>query len=120
MNNSIGNKLKSLRKQKGLYQEQVSEHLHISQSAYARIENGESNSWAMHLDKISAFYDIKPEELVKNENIIIGNVGTNNGVGYAEIVNQLSEKLIEQYEERIKELKENNSKLKVKLKKYEE
>jgi transcriptional regulator with XRE-family HTH domain len=67
MNNTIGNKLKMLRKQKGLSQEQVSEQLHISQSAYARIEKGESNSWAMHLDKIATLYDIKPEDLVKNE-----------------------------------------------------
>lgn len=120
MNNSIGNKLKSLRKQKGLSQEQVCEHLHISQSAYARIESGESNSWAMHLEKISAFYNIKPEELIKNENVIIGNIGTNNGVGYAEIVNQLSEKLIELYEERIKEKDEIIAELKARLKKYEE
>lgn len=44
--------------------------------------------------------------MVKSEKVIIGNIGTNNGVGYAEVVNQLSEKLIEQYEERIKDLKQ--------------
>jgi hypothetical protein len=81
------------------------------------MESGASNSWAMHLDKISAFYDIQPEELVKNENVIIGNIGTNNGVGYAEIVNQLSEKLINQFEERIKEKDEIISELKAKLNK---
>lgn len=101
MNSSIGGKLKLLRKKKGLSQEQVCEYLHISQSTYARIESGESNSWAIHLEKICAFYDIKPEELLKKENIIIDNIDTNIIVVHTEIINQLSEKLIEQYKLRI-------------------
>lgn len=119
MNTNIGNKLKSLRKQKGLSQEQISEHLHISQSAYARIESGESNSWAIHIEKISTFYDIKPEDLIKNENAITDNIGTNNIVIYTEIVNQLSEKLIEQYKIRIKEKDEIIAGLRAKLNKLE-
>lgn len=87
-------------------QEQVADYLHLSQSAYARMESGESHSWASHIDKICEVFDITPEELVRSEKVIIGNIGTNNGVGYAEVVNQLSEKLIELYEERIKELKQ--------------
>ena len=113
MNTTIGNKLKKLRKNKSWSQEQVAELLNLSQSSYARIESGESHSWASHLDKIREIFEILPEELVKNDNVIIGNIGTNNGVGYAKVVNQLSEKLIDQYEkrliekdERIKELKE--------------
>ena len=86
--------------------------LNLSQSTYARIESGESHSWASHLEKICEVFEILPEDLVKNENVIIGNIGTNNGVGYAKVVNQLSEKLIEQYEERIKELKETIVQLK--------
>jgi transcriptional regulator with XRE-family HTH domain len=102
MNNSIGNKLKELRKQKGLSQEEVSEVLNISQSAYARIEKGESSSWAAHLDKIAEFYGVTPEELIKENRVIINN-NQQGGVGYAETINQLSEKLIEQYELRLKE-----------------
>lgn len=117
MKNSIGNKLKSLRKQKGLSQEQVCEYLHISQSAYARIESGESNSWSIHLEKISAFYDIKPEELVKNKNVIICNIDTNNGVGNTEVLNQLSEKLINQLEVIIIEKDEIIAELRAKLNK---
>jgi transcriptional regulator with XRE-family HTH domain len=106
MNISTGNKLKQLRKSKSMSQEQVADYLHLSQSAYARMESGESHSWASHIDKICEVFDITPEELVRSEKVIIGNIGTNNGVGYAEVVNQLSEKLIELYEERIKELKQ--------------
>lgn len=44
MNTTIGKKLKELRKQKGLTQEQTADYLFISQSAYARMESGESYS----------------------------------------------------------------------------
>jgi transcriptional regulator with XRE-family HTH domain len=116
MNKTVGNKLKSLRKQKGYSQEQVCEFLHISQSAYARIESGDSHSWAMHLVKLSVFYDIKPEEIIRKENVIIGNIGIDNDVDYADIVNQLSVKLILQYEERLKEKDEIIAELKNRLK----
>jgi transcriptional regulator with XRE-family HTH domain len=106
MNTLIGNKLKYLRRQKSWSQEQVADYLNLSQSTYARMESGESYSWASHLEKICEVFEISPEDLIKNENIIIGNIGTNNGVGYAEVVNQLSEKLIEQFEFRLKEKEE--------------
>lgn len=67
MNKIIGDKLKMLRKQKGWSQEETSDHLAISQSAYARIENGVSHSWANHLEKIGEVFSITLEELVKKE-----------------------------------------------------
>ena len=103
MNLIIGNNLKKLRKQKGWSQEQTADYLNISQSAYARMENGESSSWANNLENITKVFEITLEDLFKTEHVIIGAIGTNNGVGYAEVVNQLSEKIIEQYEARIKE-----------------
>jgi transcriptional regulator with XRE-family HTH domain len=103
MNTSIGNKLKELRKQKGLSQEQVSEVLKISQSAYARIEKGESGSWAMHLNKIAELYEVTPEDIVKNETITVNSNQQGGQSTNAVIINQLSEKLIEQYEARLKE-----------------
>lgn len=91
-----------MRRHKGWSQEQVSDYLAISQSAYARIEKGESYSWANHLDKICEVFEITPEDLVKQESVIINN-NQQGGGGYLQIVNQLSEKIIEQYELRIKE-----------------
>ena len=111
MNTKIGSKLKYLRKQKGLSQEQVAEYLSLSQSAYARMENGESHSWANHIDKICEVFEIEIEELFKQDNIVI-NHNQQGGGGYVQVVNQLSEKLIEQYEDRIKELKEIITELK--------
>ena len=87
MSTTIGNKLKKLRKNRNWSQEHVAELLNLSQSSYARIESGESNSWASHLDKICTVFEVSPEDLVKNDNITIGNIGTNNGVGVAKVVN---------------------------------
>ena len=105
MNVTIGKKLQSLRKQTGFSQEHIANQLHISQSAYARIENGESHSWANHIGQLCEIFEITPEELVNNDSVVI-NHNQQGGGGYIQI-NQLSEKLIEQYEERIKELKQS-------------
>ncbi|OXB15442.1 hypothetical protein B0A68_10305 [Flavobacterium reichenbachii] len=67
MNETVGNNLKILRKIKNLSQEQVADHLNISQSAYVRMERGESTSWASHFVKICQVFEITPEELVKKE-----------------------------------------------------
>ncbi len=87
-----------MRKEKNLSQEQVADYLHTSQSTYARMESGKSNSWAIYLVAISELFEIQPEDLIcqnltktnhtkKNENAIQ--------------VHQLSEKLITQFEKRI-------------------
>lgn len=114
MNIIVGNKLKILRKNKDMSQEEVADFLKISQSAYARMESGESHSWANHILKICAIFDIIPEDLLKIDNVqekIIGKEKT------AEIsVSQLSEGIIEQYAERIKELKKTIKDLKKELK----
>lgn len=115
MNNSIGNKLKSLRKQKGLSQEQVCECLHISQSAYSRLESGESQSWVSLIDKICEVFEITPLELIKNENNIVNNNQQGDSSTYA-----ISVKLIEQYEEKMKEKDEIIAELKARLKNFEE
>ena len=65
MNLIVGNNLKLLRKAKSLSQEQVADYLNISQSAYARMERGESTSWTIHFKKICEVFEITPEELVK-------------------------------------------------------
>ncbi|WP_394776916.1 helix-turn-helix transcriptional regulator [Flavobacterium sp.] len=97
MNIVVGNKLKELRKIKNLSQEQVADYLCISQSAYARIESGESHSWASHILKICTIFEITPEELFHLD-------GQKN-ISSGETIYQLSEDIIEQYEEKIKELR---------------
>jgi transcriptional regulator with XRE-family HTH domain len=103
MNKVVGNKLKKLRQTKNMSQEQIAEFLNISQSAYARIEQGESNSWAIHLNKICRVFEIEPVELFKSEVNLRSDKNPISDEKF--IINQLSDKIIEQYEARIKELK---------------
>jgi len=103
MNKTIGKKLLELRKQKNLSQEQVADMLCISQSAYGRIETGESNSWANHLNKLCSIFEIQPEELISSDGTFVNNNQQGGNAGYIQVVNQLSEKLIEQYEARLRE-----------------
>lgn len=114
MNIIVGNKLKILRKNKDLSQEEVADFLSISQSAYARMESGESHSWANHILKICAIFDIIPEDLLKIDTIQGKVIRKEKN---AEInVSELSERIIEQYAERIKELKKTIKDLKKELK----
>lgn len=113
MTNIVAEKIKRLRKSKGFSQDDMAEKLHISQSAYARIENGESSSWIHHLEKLSEIFDMKPEKFLTDEanNLEQENTDQKGGmafqfVGTINTINSLSEKVIELYEERIKELKD--------------
>ena len=103
MNNIVGNKVKALRKQKGWSQEQVADYLHISQSTYARIENGERSSWANYILPISELFEIQPEDLLKQDGIHIETIENNGAVYNMGTVNQLSDKVIKLYEERLQE-----------------
>ena len=107
---TVGAKLLELRKQKNWSQEQTADYLGISRWVWQRIETGEGYSWACNLEKICISFDIKPEELVKQDHMII-NHNQQGGGGYIQIVNQLSEKLIEQYEARLSEKDEIIKKL---------
>jgi transcriptional regulator with XRE-family HTH domain len=98
---AVGRKIRALRLKKGLSQEQVADQLHVSQSTYARIENGESHSWANYITPISHLFEIQPEELLKEDAVVI-NTNQTGGAGYIQI-NHLSEKLIEQYELRLQD-----------------
>jgi DNA-binding helix-turn-helix protein len=70
MNEIVGEKIKNLRKSRNLSQEEVAEFLHVSQSTYARIESGASNSWAGYILPICEFFGIQPEELLKTDHIV--------------------------------------------------
>ncbi|WP_079240373.1 helix-turn-helix domain-containing protein [Chryseobacterium indologenes] len=113
MNIQIGSKIRRLRENKGFSQEEMAERLQISRSAYSRIESGETNSWVNHIQKLCENFDIKPEDFfINSDNNINTNqdnasaVQTNTHHDTHITINQLSEKVIELYEERIRELKE--------------
>ncbi|WP_027383724.1 helix-turn-helix domain-containing protein [Epilithonimonas caeni] len=101
----IGNKLRGLRSEKGFSTMEIAERLDVSESTYRRYESDKSFPDIFTLEKIAKIYDksfleLLPEEIVIN-NQQQGGTSTN-----AIVVNQLSEKLVEQYEARIKNLEE--------------
>ncbi|AWK03193.1 XRE family transcriptional regulator [Flavobacterium crocinum] len=106
MNKIVGDNLKMLRKSKNMSQEEVADCLKISQSAYARMERGESTSWTIHFNKICQMFDITPEELVRRgvgdsvyENLISTELQTESEALH------FYRKIIRQYELQIEDLK---------------
>ena len=67
MNRIVGTNMKVLRKLKKMTQEEAADQLGISQPTYARIERGESSSWAVHLKGICKVFQTTPEEMVRKE-----------------------------------------------------
>jgi transcriptional regulator with XRE-family HTH domain len=102
MNITVGNRLKQWRKAKNMSQEEVADFLHISQSSYARMERGKSGSWSSYVKEICELFEINSEELIK---IGLRSDTNENADSNKNVVNQLSDKIVEQYEARIKELK---------------
>lgn len=99
----IGQKLKGMRIEKGFSTIEVAEKLDISDSTYRRFETDKSFPDIFTLDKIAKMYDKNLSDLLpEGITIINNNTGENfDNAGY--VINNQSEKLIEQYEIRLKE-----------------
>lgn len=99
----IGQKLKAMKIEKGFSTEEVADKIGISVSTYRRLENDKSFPDVFTLDKIAKMYDKDLNDLLPEGMTIINNNSGehHDNVGY--IFNQQSEKLIEQYEIRLKE-----------------
>jgi len=95
--------IRKARTAKDFSQEYMAEMLGISQRQYSRLENGESEMTLSYLDKISKTLDIKLDDLFSD--VIQENNNQNGGLANAAniIINETSEKLIGQYEQRLKD-----------------
>lgn len=99
MNVAIGQRLKDLRKSKGIPLEKVLEELNISESTYMRMEKGETASWTNYIDKICTLYNIEMEELLLSNDKYILISNNQNGISAGNVVvNNLSDKAVELYE----------------------
>ncbi len=67
MDNPIGNKIKSLRIEHGMNQKDLAEKLNITQSAYSRLERGETKPDIERLIKLGEIYDVEPTDLIANK-----------------------------------------------------
>lgn len=121
MNTSIGKRIRSYREERGFSQEELAEKLHISRSTYQRIENGETNSWINHIEKICTSLDVELDDILKPEEgytqINRNNEQTNDNNASGMIQNQTnnyngSDKLTESLLDQITFLKEENQRLK--------
>ncbi|MDR2206371.1 MAG: helix-turn-helix domain-containing protein [Flavobacteriaceae bacterium] len=112
MNNKLGNRIRILRENKGMSQEKMAEKIGLSKSAYGRIETGETNNWVHLIDKICQELSTTPEELFAPDSLVQNNNDNASAVqNHTQhdthiTINQLSDKVIELYEEKIKSLEE--------------
>lgn len=113
---SLGTKLRELRHEKKLSQTQVAIELDVSQTAYGKWESDQSKPGIDNLLKISEFYDKDIYDLLGdkegNHNFINSYDNSNVNNEISTINYYVSEKLVEQYEARIKDLQDQNKELK--------
>ena len=125
MQTQITAKIRKLRKEKGFTQPQMAEKLHIDQSVYARMEQGETNSWAKYFEELLTIFEITPEKFFEGieTKVVINNHNDCSYSGSSNVEHQYStnqevyEKLMEQYEKRLKDKDEQIALLKSLLEK---
>ena len=114
---NLGLKIKKLRELKNLTQEHVSQVLGLNQSAYSRLETGDSEISFSKIEKIAELFGMKPEEVVSfNEQMVFNVMHNQTGQGY--VINLISENERKLYEDQIATLKEEVKHLKVLLEKF--
>ena len=62
MNQEIVEKIKRLRISKGLNHVDMADKLHVTRSAYQRLESGETYSWAKYLDELMTILETTPND----------------------------------------------------------
>lgn len=98
----IGKKLRTLRAERGITQEKIADLLTIPQASYSNLENNKGKIDLKIIQKVAEIYEMEVIDLLKEEGFSFhqkNKKGDNNGL----VITQLSDKLIEQYEIRLKE-----------------
>lgn len=115
----IGQKIKKLRELKNLTQTHMADQLGVSQSAYSKIELGESEVTFNRLEKISEVLEMKPEEVIAFNESMVFNVmhNQNGGNVFGDINNTVSDTERQLYQDQINLLKEEVTYLKKMLEK---
>lgn len=120
----IGPKIRKLRNQYGFSQEYLASELSVSQATLSNIESGRTVPDIDLIKKICTVFNIDIYDLVTLEKRIYqeNKDNTRNPIGYIEknIINHFPEKLIEQYEIRIKDLQDRIEELKIENKMFKE
>jgi len=116
----IGSKLKKIRENKRFSQQEIADILNISQRTYSNMESNKTKIGIAQLSKLSEILDFDLLELLQEQGLVLNqnnNEFKDNSNGI--VINNLSEKLIDQYENRLKEKDEHIQLLKEKIKQLE-
>lgn len=84
MNNSVGFKIKKLREQKEMSQEDLAFRLDVSQSYLSKIENGSIEKLDfIFMQKIADFFKVEPQYFLEGDTIVNNNIekSSNSSVG---------------------------------------
>lgn len=127
----VSEKLRQLRENNNWSQEKIAEELHISTSAYAKMERGETKLKIERLEEIAELFDIDIIELMQDDNqnfnlLISGNNGyghyinhyhgtNNNSVETLQLMLQYKDEIINQKDKELLALHEVIDLLKEKL-----
>lgn len=127
---NVHNKIKMIREQNNLSQEEVAGQLNMSPSGYAKIERGETKLYLDKLEQIAQIFNVDVIDLINNDkNIcVLINENSSSSSNYYNSDNELileneklklslsfQEKLLEQQKAEISLLKEMNELLKKQL-----
>ncbi|GAA4162834.1 hypothetical protein GCM10022217_30980 [Chryseobacterium ginsenosidimutans] len=122
MNNSVGFKIKKLREQKEISQEDLAFQLDVSQSYLSKIENGAIEKLDfIFMQKVAEFFKVEPQYFLEGDTIINNNVETSNNsaIGNIPTVNNTVDgdlfKSVMQNQQQISQLMEMQNKLIEKL-----
>jgi transcriptional regulator with XRE-family HTH domain len=110
---NIGTKIKKLRELKNLTQEHMASVIGITQSAYSRMELGETEITYSKLARIASELGMKPEEVIAfNESMVFNVMHNQTGNGLIIQNNSLNNEERELYKQQIETLKEEVAYLK--------
>lgn len=101
MNNSVGFKIKKLREQKEMSQEDLAFRLDVSQSYLSKIENGSIEKLDfIFMQKIADFFKVEPQYFLEGDTIVNNNIEKNSNssvgnIGDTTINNNTDQALLE-------------------------
>lgn len=100
MEKQIGKKVRQLRELKGYSQQYMADKLSVSQRAYSKMETNETRLDWSKITKIAEVLEMDPMDMISfDDNLIFNNC--NQSGKFEQFINQIPDKLIEQYESRI-------------------
>lgn len=110
---NIGTKIKKLRELKNLTQEHMATVIGVTQSAYSRLEMGETEITYSKLERIAGELGMKPEEVIAfNESMVFNVMHNQTGNGLIIQNNSMNNEERELYKQQIESLKDEVNYLK--------